>query len=50
MSNKEVSPGLCIRGIGGPCTYVATSDGVSNAIDGIGSASSTCSTWDEDMC
>ncbi len=51
MSGKvEVSPGVCIRGAGGPCTYVASSKGVSDAIDGVGSASSTCSTWDESMC
>eukprot|EP00961_Rhodomonas_salina_P260157 3515656-Rhodomonas_salina.2 len=50
MSNKEVSAGVCVRGIGGPCTYIATSKGVSDAIDGVGSASSTCSSWDESMC
>mmetsp|Transcript_41654 Transcript_41654/g.102174 ORF Transcript_41654/g.102174 Transcript_41654/m.102174 type:complete len:82 (+) Transcript_41654:91-336(+) len=52
MSKKATfSPGVCVRGVGGPCTYVADSKGVSKSVaSDHSSADSTCSSWDDSAC
>eukprot|EP00960_Hanusia_phi_P060990 764690-Hanusia_phi.AAC.10 len=51
ISNKQVSPGVCVRGAGGPCTFTASSDGVSGSVSGDhSSADSLCSSWDSTFC
>merc|ERR1712216_42931 len=46
----SASPGVCLRGIGGPCTFVATSQGVSTSFDNTHtSADTACSSFDPEF-
>lgn len=48
---KPSSPGVCMRGPGGPCTFVATADGITGSFTGDHSASdSACSSFDPEFC
>eukprot|EP00290_Baffinella_frigidus_P009090 CAMPEP_0180137356 /NCGR_PEP_ID=MMETSP0986-20121125/12155_1 /TAXON_ID=697907 /ORGANISM="non described non described, Strain CCMP2293" /LENGTH=78 /DNA_ID=CAMNT_0022078785 /DNA_START=179 /DNA_END=415 /DNA_ORIENTATION=+ len=51
QNKEEVSDTACLRGPGGPCTYIGSASGVGSSWTGDhSSADSMCSSFDPEFC